>query len=172
MTNMEKIKNELDILDVWNIMRSGTTKFNCDFIKENILQIDNCRIMKCIRCKKKVLEWLKKRYIDTTMTEDEYNLLLHLPKLWKYIARNKNGELYLFNHKPTYSTKWGEWYLEYPQQEITFVKNRAKIYRRAEITCIYGDYIFPFIKCEDNFWKISDLIKMGEEAYEISSDVE
>ena len=172
MTNAEKIKSEFDLLDIWNIVRNGITKFDCDFVKENVLKCVDCKALSCITCKKKTLEWLKKRHVDSEITEEEYKILKHLPKLWKYIARNKNGELYLFNQKPKYSELWQEWYLEKPEKEITFVKDHSKIYRKAEISCVYGEYIFPFIKYDENFWKIDDLMKMGEETYEISSDTD
>ena len=162
MTNAEEIMSKWSYEDVANIIRSGCAGYNCDFIRAKILQSDGCDGIKCEKCKERVIEWLKKRHICSVMEEYEYRILARLPKIWKYIARNKDGSLYIFTQKPNYSALWGEWYLDRQSEK--------KEYKRTELTCIYGDDIFPFIKYNESFWRIDKLVEEGKDVYEISSD--
>lgn len=51
-------------------------------------------------------EWLEEEYQEPiTLTEDEKAILRNLDKGWKWIARDKNGELYVYTDKP-YKDEW------------------------------------------------------------------
>ena len=94
----------------------------------------------------KRMQWSESEYVEKpTITSREKNFLdLLLPK-WKYIARDNNNELYIYNEKPT--RRDYDWYLN------------DGIFCRIS-TMFFGN-MFDFIKWEDEKpWSIEDLKKL------------
>ena len=118
-----------------------------------------CGDINCIQClfgkkdnyvyycdDEKRMQWSESEYVEKpTITSREKNFLdLLLPK-WKYIARDNNNELYIYNEKPT--RRDCDWYLN------------DGIFCRIS-TMFFGN-MFDFIKWEDEKpWSIEDLKKL------------
>lgn len=129
MTNFEKVKEEMKIEDV------GTDPF-CDAIYRIRKEL-SCHDRTCEECK----QWLAEEYVEPiVLTEAERIILENLDKAFKYIARDKDGKLYVYQNIPTKSGSW--W-----------------------ANCIFGDlspfrHLFQFIKWEDDApYEIAELLK-------------
>ncbi|WP_290776096.1 hypothetical protein [Anaerofustis sp.] len=101
-------------------------------------------------CNKTPICWdLKKISKNFIITKEEYNVLKNMDNKYKdgYIARDKNGELWIFEDKPVkYSETWDN------SKELTGLKP-------------FSD-MFPNIRWEDEeSRKISDYIKEYEEIH-------
>ena len=93
----------------------------------------------------KRMQWSESEYVEKpTITSREKNFLdLLLPK-WKYIARDSNNELYIYNEKP--ERRDCDWY---SNDGICRISTR-----------FFGD-MFNFIKWENEKpWSIEDLKKL------------
>ena len=108
---------------------------------------DACDIMKVYKdytCKE--LLWERKEKVK--LTEDEKVILRNLPKEYKYIARQKYGELVVYQNKPYKANTRGYW-------ECYEISMR-------EFLSLYN-HLFRFIEWEDEEpYLIEDLLK-GEE---------
>ena len=96
----------------------------------------------------KRMQWSESEYVEKpTITSREKNFLdLLLPK-WKYIERDKNNELYVYQFKSTCN-----------DGSRDFILNKV-IYYRIPVD-MYGN-MFAFIKCKDEEpWSIDDLKKL------------
>lgn len=151
MKNREKFYKEiLDIACNGRIM--AVTKDNevvcCDNINCESCMFDSLveHIGRSQACSDRLREWSESEYVEKpTITSREKNFLdLLLPK-WKYIARDNNNELYIYNEKPTRSDC--DWYL-----------NDGILCR---ISARFFGNMFDFIKWEDEKpWSIEDLKKL------------
>ena len=97
-------------------------------------------------CEEGIENWCESEYVEKhTITSREKNFLdLLLPK-WKYIARDNNNELYIYNEKPT--RRDCDWY------------SNDGIFCR--ISTMFFVNMFDFIKWEDEKpWSIEDLKKL------------
>lgn len=89
MTNFEKVKEDLRIEDVG----ADPCKVIHRIRKEN-----TCFGRTCEECR----EWLEEEYVEPVeLTEAERTILQNVDKKYKYIARDKNGNLYMYEDRPT-----------------------------------------------------------------------
>ena len=109
-------------------------------------------------CMDFISKWLNSEHVEQpTLTRDEYDFLDVLnPDL--YIARDRNGSLFLFIHEPTKMNEI-EW------NDDSFAEWRLLRTSRDVNSGIFGilkHYIsFNFIKWEDEKpWKVSDLLEL------------
>ena len=130
MTNFERLKNELRVEDIGG----------CAAI-HRLRNEETCLNRNCDAC----FEWLKEENIEpVVLTPTEKIILKNVDKKYKYIARDGNGSLYLYDYEPTY--KW----LTIWQCEGCFTAVDFYAY----------NHLFKFIKWEDEKpYSISDLIK-------------
>ena len=153
MKNREKFAKE--ILDI--ALEGGgmaVTKENkivcCSDIPSCVLCLLNCYVKRgrSNSCRDKLYEWAESEYVEKpTITSREKNFLdLLLPK-WKYIERDKNNELYVYQFKSTCN-----------DGSRDFILNKI-IYYRIPVD-MYGN-MFAFIKWKDEEpWSIDDLKKL------------
>ena len=99
-----------------------------------------------------VREWAKapviwERKEVPLLSEAEYHILNSLFKEWKWIARDKNGSLFLYDKKPyKYASHW------------TYTSKYTKL-------DIY-EHLFLFVKWKDDEpWEITKLLERYEEEY-------
>lgn len=93
-------------------------------------------------CKEKVKEWAESEYVEKPVISKRDVSFLDYLKCYKYIARDGDGELYVYTSIPTkYSDCWG-------------VDNAYRSLRGLDID-------FPMIKWSDSEpWLIDDLKKL------------
>ena len=107
-------------------------------------KLDIMKVYKDYTCKE--LLWERKE--EPKLTEDEKVILRNLPKEYKYIARQKYGELAVYQSKPYKDNICGYW--EYYENSM------------RKFLSLYN-HLFQFIKWEDEeSYLIEDLLK-GEE---------
>ena len=97
-------------------------------------------------CRTKRYEWSESEYVEKPIiTSRKKNFLdLLLPK-WKYIARDSNNELYIYNEKPE-------------RRDCDWYSNDGILFRIS--TRFFGN-MFGFIKWYDEEpWSIEDLKKL------------
>lgn len=94
----------------------------------------------------KRMQWSESEYVEKpTITSREKNLLDVLLPSCKYIARDNNNELYIYNEKPT--RRYCDWYSD---DDIL-----------CRISTRFFGNMFDFIKWEDEKpWSIEDLKKL------------
>lgn len=148
MTNREKFAKE--ILDI-----ACTGKKIA--IDKRTMQIRSCEWFECVHCLlnegddcgAKLAEWAESEYIEKPVISKRDRAFLDYLKGYKYMARDKNGDLYAYTTIPIRTTTcW------------------------RDATCINLcslDIYFPMVKWSDNEpWKIDDLKKLEVcENYEI-----
>lgn len=100
----------------------------------------------CAICVEFIKKWLYKEYKEPIKpTEDEKAILRNLPKKYEYIARDYNGNLYLYTKKPQKVLETDYW--------ANTVDGTSKIFN------IY-EHLFKFIKWRDaEPYNIEELIK-------------
>lgn len=130
MTNFERVKQELRIDDV------GAHPL-CDAIHRIRKEID-CYGRSCEECRK----WLEEEYVEPiALTEAEKIILKNLDSNYKYIARDKDGSLYIFNEKPTKEDEFWD---------------TPSYYCRLEAF----EHLFKFVQWEDTEpYEIAELLK-------------
>lgn len=96
----------------------------------------------CGKCFCETIEWLNQEYkAPIKVTQTEYHILKGLDDKWKYIARDENGDLFLYKNCPTRGIDvWG--YDDYYHRFYAF------------------NALFTFIKWEDEEpYSIEELLK-------------
>lgn len=146
MKNREKFAKEiLDIACKGN--HFGVTKAG-EIISCPETDCEKCLFNDDIDCDVSLEQWSESEYIEEpkyTITSREKNLLDVLLPSCKYIARDNNNELYIYNEKPTRTDC--DWY-----------SNDGILCRIS--TRFFGN-MFDFIKWEDEEpWSIEDLKKL------------
>lgn len=110
---------------------------------------ENCKFGKKEECETAIKEWLEKEYIEPPMISKKDRAFLdYLKENNKYISRDKNGNLFVYETKPRKAgTNW--------------------IMKGSLVcdSCLYLnrhlDAGFPMVKWEDEEpWKIEDLKKL------------
>jgi len=164
MTNFESMLKEITPECMADLIRHNMLgSYDCSFIRKKILDVDACEKITCKNCKKLVINWLNTE--PCIISEEEYKIIKNLPSIWKYMARNYDGTLFLYTQKPMYLQVWGHW-------EMQRVDNTI-LYREAEITDLYEEGIFDFVTINDKEpYEIEKLLKMGEEKYEDKSAIQ
>lgn len=154
MKNREKFAKE--ILDIaCNGGSIAVTKDNkvvcCNDINCESCMFDSCskHIGRSQACYDRVREWAESEYIEKpTITSKEKMFLDLLLAKWKYIARDADEKLYVFDLVP--SKKRNSWCIE-----SVFIYNYYNISEN-----LFGK-MFDFIKWEDEEpWSIEDLKKL------------
>lgn len=154
MKNREKFAKE--ILDIaCNGGSIAVTKDNkvvcCNDINCESCMFDSCskHIGHSQACYDRVREWAESEYIEKpTITSKEKMFLDLLLAKWKYIARDADEKLYVFDLVP--SKKRNSWCIE-----SVFICNYYNISEN-----LFGK-MFDFIKWEDEEpWSIEDLKKL------------
>lgn len=154
MKNREKFAKE--ILDIaCNGGSIAVTKDNkvvcCNDINCESCMFDSCskHIGRSQACYDRVREWAESEYIEKpTITSKEKMFLDLLLAKWKYIARDADEKLYVFDLVP--SKKRNSWCIE-----SVFICNYYNISEN-----LFGK-MFDFIKWEDEEpWSIEDLKKL------------
>ena len=134
MTNFDRVKQEMRIEDV--AIFGGLP---CKIIHK-LKNEENCSDRACTECQK----WLAEEYVEpVVLTDVERVILQNVDKQYKYIARDKDGEISFFTDKPYKMTGdyWG---------------NTNKTGR------IIFNNLFQFIKWEDEApYEIAELLKEG-----------
>ena len=122
---------------------TGVGCTDIDYYDENLTRssrqesYDIMKVYKDYTCKE--LLWERK---EPKLTEDEKVILRNLPKKYKWIARDKNGVIYLYSGRPLKSDFW---------------------LNCSESIKLVFPHLFQFIKWEDEEpYSIEDLLK-GEE---------
>ena len=147
MKNREKFAKEiLDIVCKGNhfgVTKSGEITF-CDLFKCDMCKFNDSTGEK--NCRTKRYEWSESEYVEKhTITSREKNLLDVLLPSCKYIARDSNNELYIYNEKPE-------------RMDCDWYSNDGILLRIS--TRFFGN-MFDFIKWEDEKpWSIEDLKKL------------
>ena len=103
MTNREKYEKEM--LDV--ICERGLLAVDKD--TDKIMLCSDCECYYCKfcnadRCSRSFQEWLNAEYVEPPkwkFTEDEKAILRNLPEVYKWIARDSDGDLYVYESKPS-----------------------------------------------------------------------
>ena len=108
------------------------------------LLCENCKFCMETDCKAASREWLEKEYIEPplSISRKDVRLFEYMKDSYKYIARNHNGDLYLYTNKP--KKGYSVWISDLEDASIKSF-----------------DVEFPMIKWEDKEpWKIEDLKKL------------
>lgn len=112
---------------------------------------DLCMYISDKNCADTFSEWCEAEYIEKpTLTNNERKFLEIIDPKWKYIARDANKNLYVFDSLP--SKKRNSWYIE---SVSVLICNYCNISEN-----LFGK-MFDFIKWEDEEpWLIEDLKKL------------
>ena len=118
----------------------------CEFRRKHVLKQKDCNRVTCVECSKRTAEWLEQEYQEPIiLTDDEKAILKNLPKMYKWIARDENGTLYLY------------FYFEKPLKKDDFWKSGS-----LEFDFSLYNQLFQFIKWEDKEpYDIDELLKQN-----------
>lgn len=92
-------------------------------------------------------KWLEAEYQEAIhLTDDEIVILKNIDKQWKWIARDKNGKLFLYANKPCKSEAGEGWF-----------------YRTGDFdSLIFFDHLFQFVNWEDEEpYSIGELLRQN-----------
>lgn len=113
MLNAEKYKDELKSLnDADKLWCSAFDKHNMKFGSCLNVKCENCAFSGGKGCNNSRYNWILSEYIEhIEVSEFEYNILKYLADETRhmYIARNKNGNLYVFDVEPTKDKHYNCW---------------------------------------------------------------
>lgn len=139
MKNKEKYIDEIIEMFVANYDEAI-----CQFRIDKIFKDEICYKACCEECNKRVEEWLEEEYQEhIKLTEAEKVILENVDERGKWISRDKNGDLFIYEGKP----------------------------KKSEIECVISMYIsrfpfkqlFQFIKWEDEEpYNIDELLENCE----------
>lgn len=138
MKNKEKYFNE--------IIESLTSVYYtaCDFRKDYVLKLKSCTGVGCAECRQRTKEWLEQEYQEPiTLTEDEKVILKNIDKFYKWVARDRDGSLYVYEEKPIRKVTYSVW-----SADGFFTINTFK-------------HLFKLIKWEDDPYNIDELLKQN-----------
>ena len=99
MTNFDKVKEELALQD---IQKDNSAQFTLCNVIHKVKNERDCTDRSCSEC----VRWLEAEYkpgfkLVVVLTEAERTILQNVDKKYKYIARDKNGNLCLYKDRPT-----------------------------------------------------------------------
>lgn len=97
MSNYEFYKDE--------IIEAFLNNSACEFVAThtNIIKHDctKASMNECAKCDKTFREWLNAEYkAPVTISKIEFTILNEIDDKWKYIARDSEGDLYLYEDRP------------------------------------------------------------------------
>lgn len=143
MKNREKFEKEIiDIAsDCIAVTKEGKRVVMCECIScsECLFEPPNCR--------EKIKEWAESEYAGESVISKRDRLFLdYLREEYKFIARDKNGGLFMFKDKPRKEENYCCWVAS---------SNCLNLYMH------FLNVDFPMVKWEDKEpWKIEDLKKL------------
>lgn len=147
MKNREKYADK--IIDFACIRDNIAVNIKGEVVGCSSLICENCKFGKKEECKTAVKEWLEEEYVEPTVINIRDRAFLdYLREGNKYIARDKNGNLFVYETKPRKAgTNW---------------------IMKGSLVCDSCLYLnrhfnvdFPMVKWEDEEpWKIDDLKKL------------
>lgn len=137
MKNLQKYYSEF--------MNKSHINANCywfQVIEEN----EYCDNRFCAECGKKFLRWLNEEYKEVELTDDEKIILKNMGEEYKYITRDKDGNLYIFrNNKPKWSDILHAWRPRNDNECISFSEY---------------NHLFTFVQWTDKEpYKIKELLR-------------
>ena len=139
MTNFDKVKEELALQD---IQKDNTAQFTLCNVIHKVKNERDCTDRSCSEC----VRWLEAEYepefkLVVVLTEAEKVILENVDSSYKYIARDKDGSLYIFNEKPTKEDEFWD---------------TPSYYCRLEAF----EHLFKFVQWEDTEpYEIAELLK-------------
>ena len=141
MKNKEKFKKEIVEL-ACNGKGIAVDKYSGTVGSCNYVSCNNCLFMGIYYCNKVRREWAESEYVEKPMISKRDRAFLDYLKCYKYIARDDDGELYVYTSIPTKrSDCWG-------------ADGAYRSLRGLDID-------FPMIKWSDSEpWLIEDLKKL------------
>lgn len=143
MKNKEKFADE--IIDFACSEEHIAVDVKGEIVRCRSLRCENCKLYprSCFNCKKAFKEWLEEECVESLMiSRKDIRLLECIKGDYKYIARDYDGDIFLFINKP--EKGFGVWYSKWGKGEY------------VNITSF--DVCFPMIKREDKEpWLIEDL---------------
>ena len=109
----------------------------------SMVSCENCRFGAEKDCKTAIKDWLEREYVELfVISRKDLRLLEYVKDDYKYIARDYDGDIFLYINKP--EKGFGVWYSKWGKEEY------------VNITSF--DVCFPMIKREDKEpWLIEDL---------------
>lgn len=144
MKNKEKFAKE-----IFDIACRGDsiaiTVSNNEIVPCGSIECGKCifKVKESEECSNKIKKWCESEYVDKPkLTSKEKKFLDTLVLNCKYIARDSNGDIYVYYNKPTYDDRTRTW-----------ISNNLYYVSKY----IFGS-MFDFIKSEDEEpWSIEDL---------------
>lgn len=139
MTNLQKYYEEI-------IFGSDeTSDCRCFHLRTGKAKYKDSGIMECgtscEKCREESKKWLNEQYVDIRLNDIEKLLLRSVDSKYEWIARDKNGDLFLFD--------WEEPTRQFRKWDNMSVKGDFRVY----------NHLFLMVKASDEqATKISDLI--------------
>ena len=153
MTNKEKWVNELIDICIdggsFAVDKCGRPQHCCKY------ECKECAFWESTdKCMDNRKRWLEQEYSEPVyLSQLEHDILSALNPIWKYIIRDKDGQLSLFTDKPLKVTELGIW-------RYAFIICDAKTNRHILFN-VFNPIIFSMIKWTDNApWSIEKLLSL------------
>lgn len=135
--NKEAITEE--VADVLIMLEQVQMMYDISDIR--LLEIANEKLARQLRRIVDEEDW---KHEEPTITEDEKVILRNLPEKYRFITRDKSGELYIYQNKPG-------------KGEEAWQNGVGNVV----IYLMVFNHLFQMVKWEDNEpWKIEDLLKL------------
>ena len=147
MKNKEKFADK--IIDFACIRDNIAVNIKGEVVGCSSLICENCKFGKKEECKTAIEEWLEEEYVEpTVISKRDRAFLNYLRENKKYIARDKNNDLFIYETKPRKAEKcWG-------MTDSLVCESYLYLNRHFDVG-------FPMVKWEDEEpWKIDDLKKL------------
>ena len=149
MKNKEKFSKE-----IFDIACKGDS-IAVTIANNEIVPCGNIECEKCIfearrheECSDKITIWCESEYVEKpTLTSREKNFLDTLIPNCKYIARDSNGDIYVYYNKPIYDTRTRSW-----------ISKSNSFYYVSKY--IFGSMFDFIIWTDEEPWSIEDLKKL------------
>lgn len=153
---VEEIKNkEKYAKEIIDVACSGdsiaVTKGSEHIVRCSDIACSEC-LFACLNCEEKIREWVEQEYIEKpVISKRDKAFLDYIKEGYKFVARDKNGKLFVYGSKPykdkTCKCWWGnDWCRDSDSPTLPLNYNVD----------------FPMVKGEDSEpWLIEDLKKLG-----------
>lgn len=138
MKNYEHYKDEI----IEALIHNSACKFVATHTNIITHNCDMVSMIECKECDKRFKEWLNAEYKEpVTISKMEFNILNKVDNMWKYIARDSDGDLCLYTDRPE---KWVSNWIDHTNDYYHFYEFNE---------------LFKFVKWEDEEpYLISDLL--------------
>lgn len=140
MTNLQKYYEEI----IFGSKERSDCR--CFHLRTGSSDLCNEGSKNCDKCREESKRWLKEQYVDARLNNVEKLLLKSVHSKYEWIARDKNGDLFLFD--------WEEPTRQFRKWDNMSVKGDFRVY----------NHLFLMVKASDEqATKISDLISASAE---------